>query len=61
MAEWDVEVGPDGEMTVRHNHDGEWVGGYVESREDGSFARCPRDDRSQLLGEQLGDDPATVR
>ena len=50
MSEWDIQVNAANEFTARHNHDGEWVDAYVEDDESGSrFARCPRDDRRQLL------------
>ena len=62
MAEWDIQVNGANEFTVRHNHAGEWVDARVEEDEDGAYiARCPLDDRSQLLARDRGEDAATTR
>jgi hypothetical protein len=62
VAEWDIQVNAANEFTVRHNHAGEWVDAYVEEDEDGAYiARCRRDDRSQLLARDRGEDAATVK
>ena len=61
MSEWDTQVNGANEFTVRHNHDGEWVDAYVEEDEGGSrIARCPSDDRSQLLARDRGEDAVTT-
>ena len=59
MAEWDIQVNAANEFAVRHDHSGEWVEGYVEEDEGGTyFARCPRDDRRQILARDRGEDAA---
>ena len=59
MTEWDIQVDAANEFTVRHNHAGEWVDAYVDEDEDGAYvARCPRDDRTQLLARDRGEDAA---
>jgi hypothetical protein len=61
VSEWDIQVNGANEFTVRHNHDGEWVDADVEEDEGGArIARCPRDDRRQLLARDRGEDAATT-
>jgi hypothetical protein len=62
MSEWNIQGNDPNEFVVRHNHDREWVDGYVEETEDGELiARCPLDDRSQLFARDQGDDATTIR
>ena len=61
MPEWDIQGNEPNEFVVRHNHDGEWVDGYVEETEAGELiARCPLDGRRQLLARDQGDGAASI-
>jgi len=61
MSEWDIQVSAANEFTVRHKHDGEWIDCAVEEDNGGSrFARCPLDDRKQILARDRAEDATTT-